>query len=279
MLWYLSLGCVTKAVQTEALLAEPGDRPAEHLIQDVAFIDQSAGYCGPATLTMAMRWAGQDVSVEEIAKQVYIPGFKGSLQSDLIGASRRQGLMAVPIHNLTALLDEVAAGHPVIIFENLSLSWAPQWHYALILGYDLKKQEIIMHSGHEAFFRWDLRKFERSWMLGDYWGLVVLPAGELAVSANELTQVAAAQGIEQAQRNVEAEKSYKRILEKWPTSLVALIGLGNLAYQNGDHKEALYFFQRAVKTHPESTAARHNLSVAQFWQYTSSEANSLQKRE
>ncbi len=266
ILWFLCLGCVTRAVQTEALLVEPGDRAAQHLIEDVAFIDQSLGYCGPATLTMAMRRAGQDVTVEEIAKQIYTPGLKGSLQSDLIGASRRQGLMAIPIRNLSALLDEVAAGHPVIIFENLGLTWAPNWHYALVLGYDLKKQEIVMHSGHEPYFHWDLKKFERSWMLGDYWGLVVLPAGELSVSANELTQVAAAFGLEQAKKYVEAEKSYNRILEKWPDSLVALIGLGNLAYQNGDQKKALEFLQRAVKAHPESAAAKHNLSVAQFWQ-------------
>ena len=72
------------------------------------------------------------------------------------------------------MLTEIAAGNPVIIFENLALSWLPQWHYALALGYDLQRQEIILHSGHDANFRWDLSKFERSWMLGDYWGLVVL---------------------------------------------------------------------------------------------------------
>lgn len=266
ILCFLCVGCATRAVQTEALLAEPGDRPVMHLIQDVPFIDQTLGYCGPATLTMAMRRAGQDVTVDEIAAQIYTPGLKGSLQSDLIGASRRQGLMAVPIHHLSALLDEVAAGHPVIIFENLGLTWAPNWHYALVLGYDLAKQEIIMHSGHEAYFRWDLKKFERSWMLGEYWGLVVLPAGELSVSADELVQVAAAYGLEQAQKYKEAEKSYNRILEKWPNSLVALIGLGNLAFQKRDQKKALEFLQRAVKAHPESVAAKHNLSVAQFWQ-------------
>lgn len=263
ILTFLLLGCVTPARQTENLLLKPGALPVFYQIQQVTFVDQTVGYCGPATLTMAMRWAGLDISIDEVASQVYTPGMKGSLQSDLVSASRRHGLMAIPIHKLSALLAEIAAGHPVIIFENLGLSWAPNWHYALVLGYDLKKQEIIMHSGHEAFYHWDMRKFERSWMLGDYWGLVVLPAGELAVSADELTNVSSAVGLEQAEKYKEAEKSYRKILDKWPTSLVALIGLANLTYYNGHRNETLILLQRALRYHPKSAAARHNLTVAE----------------
>ena len=54
----ISSGCATRAVQSEALLKNPGLLPEKSLIQNVEFIDQSAGYCGPATLTMALRWAG-----------------------------------------------------------------------------------------------------------------------------------------------------------------------------------------------------------------------------
>lgn len=256
-------GCVTRAIQTESLLNAPGSLPEFHQITEVPFIDQSVGFCGPATLAMAMRWLGKSVSVEEIASQVYTPGMKGSLQTDLISASRRHGLMAVRLNNLQSLLSEVADGHPVIIFENLGLTWAPQWHYALILGFDIKKQQVIMHSGHDPNYHWDLKKFERSWMLGDYWGLVVLPAGEIAVAASELENVTAAVGLDQAEKYPEAEKSYKKILEKWPTNLVALIGLANLAHREGLRNEAIRLLQIALKYHPNSTAAKHNLAVAQ----------------
>lgn len=257
------VGCVTPARQTEALLASPGNLPVKHLIENVEFIDQSAGYCGPATLTMALRWAGKAVTVAEIAPQVFTPGFNGSLQTDLISASRRQAMMAVKIEGLNQLLAEVAAGHPVIIFENLSLSWAPQWHYALVLGFDLAKQEIILHSGHDPYYHWDLSKFERSWILGEYWGLVILPPGELAVAAGELANVTAAVGLEQAQKLPEAEKSYRKVLERWPTSLVALIGLANIMQKDGKKSEAIHLLKIAVKSHPDSKAAQHNLMIAQ----------------
>ncbi len=260
---FLISGCAARAVQTEMLLAEKHNLPSTALIKDIPFIDQSEGYCGPATLTMAMQHAGRDVKIEEIAQQVFTPGLKGSLQSHMISAARRNELTAIPIKNLSALLTEISAGNSVIIFENLALSWLPQWHYALALGYDLQKQEIILHSGHEAYFRWDLAKFERSWMLGDYWGLVVLPAGKLSATANEIAHVTAALGLENANNFAAAEKSYRAVLEKWPTSLVGLIGLANLIYKKGQYKESVVLLKQAVVAHPSSEAAKHNLLVAQ----------------
>ncbi|MGZ3690593.1 MAG: PA2778 family cysteine peptidase [Pseudobdellovibrio sp.] len=256
-------GCITPARQTYALLHQPTKLPPYIQIDEVPFIDQTNGYCGPATLSMAMNWAGEKVTINEIAAEVYTPGMKGSFQTDMISAGRRHGLMAVPIHNLNDLLTEVAAGHPVIVFENLSLSWLPQWHYAVVFGYDIPKAQIIMHSGHDAFYHWSLEKFERSWMLGDYWGLVVLPAGELAVTADEKSNLAAAVGLEQLKKFEQAEKSYRQILKKWPNSLVSMIGLANIAYVQGRRSEAVRLLTQAVKQHPESAEARHNLTVAE----------------
>ncbi len=258
---FLIAGCASNAIQSEKILANRNNLPIASTIENVSFIDQSVGYCGPATLTMAMQHAGHAVKIENIAAQVYTPGFKGSLQSDMISTSRRQGMTAIPIQDLSSLLSEVSDGNPVIIFQNLALSWMPQWHYALILGYDLQKKEIIMHSGHKAYTKIDMADFERSWRLGDYWGLVVLPAGKLAASASELSHAAAAVGLEQANKFNEAEISYRGILKKWPTSLVALIGLSNLTFKKGHYKETISLLKLATKSHPESEAAKHNLAV------------------
>ncbi len=262
VLGLLTAGCASRAVQTEHLLENRAGFAAAHQIKNVAFIDQTAGHCGPSVLTMAMNQTGYNVSVDEISPQVFTPGMKGSLQSDMITASRRNGMMAVQIKNMPELLAEVKAGHPVIVLENLAFSWLPQWHYALVLGYDLEKEEIIMHSGHEAYRRWSLHKFERSWMLAEYWGLVILPPGELAPSAGEIAHVTAAVGLEQAKKTAAAEKSYRSILKKWPSSLVALIGLANIAYADGRRAEAIAFLQKATQFHPDSQEAKHNLKVA-----------------
>ena len=94
---FLISGCVTRAVQTEALLSENHRLPSAAIIKNVPFIDQSVGYCGPATLTMAMQHAGHAAKIDDIAQQVFTPGLKGSLQSHMISASRRNGLTAIPV--------------------------------------------------------------------------------------------------------------------------------------------------------------------------------------
>lgn len=256
-------GCAATAVQTEAVLREPPGLPRTHLIPKVEFIKQTENYCGPATLTMAMRHAGKMVGVEEIASQVFTPGKKGTLQLDLISASRRQGMLAVQINGLVPMLREIEAGHPVIILENLGLSWYPFWHYALAIGYDLNEPEIILHSGPDQEKRFSMRRFERSWMLADYWGLVVLPPDQMAVSGDELGHAAAAAGLEQAGKIMEAEMVYKNILRRWPGSLTGLIGMGNITYARGEFKESVRHLEEATKLHPESAVAWHNRATAE----------------
>jgi tetratricopeptide (TPR) repeat protein len=257
-------GCVSTTQQTDSLLnlaLKEDQKPVR--IEGVPFIDQAAGQCGPATLTMALNFQGKKVQVEELSSQVYTPGMKGTLQTDMITATRRQGLIAIPINDLESLFKEVRAGHPVIVFENLALSWWPQWHYAIVFGYDLSRETVLMHSGPEKNKEWDIRKFERSWKLGDYWGLVVLTPEELSASANELTHANAAVGLEQMGRKEEALIAYKMMLNRWPTSLTALIGLGNLAFEQKNYAESIRYLKRAAKEHPTSVPARHNLLVAQ----------------
>jgi hypothetical protein len=255
--------CATPAKQTEALLKQRPSVPAVSKIENVPFVQQTAGYCGPATLTMALNWAGDKSSIDQVAPQVYTPGMKGSLQTDLISASRRHGMMAIPIEGYDALLKEVAAGHPVIVFENLALSWYPQWHYAIVFGYDLPKQTVLMHSGPEAFKVWDMSHFERSWMLGDYWGLVVLPPDHLSASAGELPHTQSAAALEQLGKKQEAQVAYSKILERWPKSLPALIGMGNLAFEKKNFTQAVYYLHKATAAHPDSAPAWHNQALAE----------------
>src|SRR5687767_5019217 len=109
-------GCATAGRQTrEVLQLPPETLPRSAQVAAVPFINQPENYCGPATLAMAMQWAGHSVSVEQIAPEVLTAGKKGTLQTDLITASRRRGMIAIPIKGMQALLLEVAAGHPVIV--------------------------------------------------------------------------------------------------------------------------------------------------------------------
>jgi tetratricopeptide (TPR) repeat protein len=212
---------------------------------------------------MALQSNGQNVSLQELESQVFTPGMNGSLKTDLISASRRQGMLAIPIEGLEPLIREVAAGHPVIVFENLGLSWWPKWHFAIVYGYDLPSREVIMHSGPYSHHHLGINDFEKSWRLGNEWGLVVLQPGQLSATANELAHVKAAAGLEQAQQSAGAKIAYQKILEKWPQSLGARVGLANLAFDQGDCQTAVQFLTATTKDHPSAASVWHNLAVAQ----------------
>jgi hypothetical protein len=255
-------GCASSTPQTDNFFDSTSNLPPKKEIPRVPFIKQEAAQCGPATLAMAMRWNGHLVSAEELTREIFIPGLNGTVQTDMLRATRKYGFLAIPLNGLKPLLTEISNNTPVIVFENLAFTWSPAWHYALVYGYDLQNKTVLMHSGPQEGKVWDMTKFERSWKLADYWGLVVLPPGKLAASATELEHASAAVGLETAGHPDAAAKTYRAMLARWPNSLTALIGLGNYFYNKKHFRNSVRYLSLAVKTHPQSASARHNLEVA-----------------
>jgi tetratricopeptide (TPR) repeat protein len=257
LLWAL-VGCATP--QTDALLQAPPALPPRAEVAGVPFFPQEQYYCGPAALAMALSWSGLPVTQEEAAAQVYTPGREGTLRSDMVAAARRNDRLAVPVTRLRDLTAELAAGHPVVVFQNLGLGWFPVWHYAVAIGYDLDAGELILHSGLDERRATPLSTFERTWARGDHWGLVVLPPEELPAAADEIEVLRAAAGLEQAGRVGAAAAAYRALAARWPESLEAWIGLGNAAYAAGDLEEAEAAFRTATERHPDAAAAWNNLA-------------------
>lgn len=270
----LFTGCAGAQLQSTDLrerLATEALPPA-HTIEGVPFIEQKVAHCGPASLAMVLNYQGRLISADEIAKQTYTPGMKGSFQQDLISAARRQGYMAVPVSGFDALVKEVDQNHPVIVFENLGVSWYQQWHYAVVLGYDLAKQELTMHSGTHPDEVWGMRRFEQDWMYSDYWGLVVMKPGELSASADEMSHSRAAAALEELGLKDEALSSYAAILTRWPDSLTSAIGMANLKYASGEFKDSVRYLKHATDVHPFEASVWHNLAIAQVGAKEKSEA-------
>jgi Peptidase_C39 like family/Tetratricopeptide repeat len=251
-------GCATP--QTDRLLEAPTGLPLRAEVSGVPFFPQEKYYCGPAALAMVLSWSGPPATQEEIAAQVYTPGRAGTLQSDMVAGAQRNGRLAAPIMELSDLAAELAAGHPVVVFQNLGLSWFPVWHYAVAIGYDLSAGDLILHSGLDARRALPLATFERTWARADHWGLVVLPPEKLPASADEVVVLRAASSLEQAGRTREARMAYAAIAERWPDRLEAWIGLGNAAYAAGDLEEAENAFRTATERHPDAPAAWNNLA-------------------
>jgi tetratricopeptide (TPR) repeat protein len=248
--------------QTARLVTEPGDLPSKAEVAEVPFFPQERYYCGPAALAMVLAWSGLPVTQDDLVSQVYTPQREGSLRSDVLAAARRNGRLAVPVGNLADMLAEIAAGNPVLVFQNLALDWTPQWHFAVAIGYDLETREILLHSGLDERRLTALGTFELTWERGDYWALVVLPPDRLPVSADETAVLRAAAGLERSKRLDEAALAYGAALQRWSGSFGALMGLGNVSYAKRDFGGAEAAFRRAIAARPESPAPWNNLAYA-----------------
>jgi Peptidase_C39 like family/Tetratricopeptide repeat len=258
----LLTGCVSLP-QSEALQREGGGGlPSRADLDTVPFFAQEDDLCGPAALAMALNAAGIATTPDALTDEVYLPGRKGSLQVEMLASARRHGLVAYELApELKDMLAEVAAGNAVIVLQNLGL-WAfhPYWHYAVVIGYDLEKKQILLHSGTKARRVMPMGLFEFLWIDGGRWAMLTLVPGRLPASARESSYATAAAALEQAGRIDEAHRAYETLLERWPVNLVGLMGLGNTAYAMGRTAEAEAAFRSATAAHPVAAAAFNNLA-------------------
>jgi len=246
--------------------------PAQREIASVPFFPQEEYQCGPAALAMVLAWSGLAVEPAELTEKVYTASLKGSLQPAMITGARRSGRLAYVISGTESLIREIAAGHPVIVLQNLGLSWIPVWHYAVAVGYDTPRDEIMLHSGQHARQRLSMPVFQNTWARADDWGLLVLNPGELPATAVEGKFVEAVIGLEKVKQFAAAVEGYRAALSRWPDNLAAMMGLGNSYYALGDLKNSEATFRQATEAHPREGAAWNNLADVLLRQGQKSEA-------
>lgn len=209
---------------------------------------------------MALTYAGAVRTPQELVDQVYLPERKGSLQSEMLAATRRAGLIAYPLKpDIGAVMQEVAGGHPVVVLQNLLFEFFPRWHYAVVVGYDLASHEVILRSGTKNRLIVGERDFQSSWAKAGEWAFVATPPGQVPATASEEAFVAAAANLERVSPEG-ARDAYRAALARWPDDLVARIGLGNIAYALGGLPEAEAQYRQAAVDHPDSADAWNNLA-------------------
>lgn len=256
----LSGGCANRHPGLEAYLNDT-NIPSTLELQDTPFFPQQEYQCGPAALATVL--AASDISIrpEELTGKVYLPQRRGSLQLEIIAASRRYGRLPYVLDGkLSAILSELSTGRPVLVLQNLGLVSYPIWHYAVVIGFDASGNEIILRSGDRQRLTISTHKFMRSWELADYWALVVLRPGEVPVGPDELRYVHGVAALESAGQTDAAALFYDKALSLWPENTLALFGAGNIHYAQGDKVSAEATYRKLLTLRPDHAAARNNLA-------------------
>lgn len=238
------------------------DLPRQHELTKTPFFPQELYHCGPAALATALNAIDINVTPDQLVPEVYIPARQGSLQIEMLAASRRHGALSVKVApRLDAVLKEVAAGNVVVVMQNLGLSWAPSWHYAVVVGYNLEQEKVWLRSGTFERFEMTLSTFQRTWARSEYWAFVALKPGSLPASDDPDAVAKAIVAFEKNSNKKDAYLSYDAAVKRWPNHLVLLMGLGNTAYALGNYSHATSAFRDATAAHPDSAAAHNNLAT------------------
>jgi len=230
-------------------------------LPDTPFHSQVTDQCGPAALATILNVVDVEVGPEELKSRIYIPERQGSLQMELLATTRHYKRIPYSIEpNVTAMLEELRSGRPVLILQNLGMKRFPIWHYAVVVGYLPEDKEFVLRSGDTKRHLMGSRSFLRAWHRADYWGIVALRSDELPVNAVADKYLRSVAAIESVGDTATAVSAYRTATIRWPQNGLAWLGLGNASYANGELDAARNAYQMLLDIEPDNVIALNNLA-------------------
>ena len=246
-----------------AMLRDLPVLPDHALLTDVPFFSQKEYQCGPAALAMMMTYRQVVVSPDDLVQQIYLPERHGTLTPEIVAAVRKYEFVPyVFTTGLHDLLIEVAAGNPVLVMQNLGLSWYPVWHYAVVIGYDLNQQTLVLRSGLEPERITTLRNFENTWKRANHWAMVIPARDQLPATVNVLTWLQDAEDLAATGHYDAAHNSYEIASQKWPRDDLVWFALGNSFYQKQNMSDAELSYRQALEIKRNNPDVLNNLAYA-----------------
>ncbi|MDF3931075.1 PA2778 family cysteine peptidase [Pseudomonas citronellolis] len=234
--------------------------PSRVELSDVQFFPQQEFQCGPAALATLLNQRGVRVTPNQLKERVYLPGREGSLQVELVAAARERGLLVYPLRpRLDDVLKEVAAGNPVLVLQNNGLDWLPMWHYAVVVGFDRDRHELVLRSGITQRLVIDFTAFDVTWARSGRWAVLALPSERLPASVEPTRWLRAAHDLEETGQRPVAEQAYRSATRAWPRDPLGWFALGNSRYAAGNLDDAEAALRRSVEVRADFAAGWYNL--------------------
>jgi hypothetical protein len=249
-------GC---AVGPEHRVLRAAGLPVE--LAEVPFFPQAQYECGPAALATLLVHSGVEVTPEQLVSRIYVPDRQGSLQAEILAATRSEERVPYLMpETLAPILAELRAGQPVLLLQNLGIDRWPVWHYAVLIGFDPAAETFLLRSGTNRRLERKAVPFLASWDRGGRWALVAVKASEPPASADVLGWLRAVAPFESTAHLDLAAEGYIAAIKRWPEEAMAWTALGNVRYLQRDLAAAESAYQRALELEPGFGPACNNLA-------------------
>ncbi|MFU8896690.1 MAG: PA2778 family cysteine peptidase [Gammaproteobacteria bacterium] len=253
------LGLSACAVGPERQVLRDAGSPVE--LVEVPFFPQDEYQCGPAALATVLVHSGVDVTPQQLVSHVYVPERQGSLQAEILAATRSHGRVPYVLpETLAPMLAELRDGRPVLLLQNLAVDRWPVWHYAVLAGFDPAAEKFLLRSGLTRREESRAVPFLASWDRGGRWSMVAVKPGEPPVSADLLGWLRAVAPFESTGNLELAAEGYLAAVNRWPEEAMAWTALGNVHYLQRDLAAAAAAYRHALELSPGLHAACNNLA-------------------
>jgi len=231
-------------------------------LTDTPFHPQEEYLCGPAALATVLHPSGVEVHPDALTRDLYIPERQGTLQVELLAATRRQGRLAVELDGTLAdIVRQLEHGRPVLVLQNLATARAPAWHYAVVVGYLPDSNQFVLRSGREQRQLMARSRFEATWRRADNWALAVVDPAADAAGLEPGAYLRAAADFESLGAHAPALTAFRSAARSWPEQSAALLGQANNLYFLERFAEAADVYRRLIDQDPQQVVAVHNLTM------------------
>jgi predicted double-glycine peptidase len=152
---------------------------------DVPFIKQTPEGCGSASIAMVLRyWSAHGASIaagrddaDAIQKSLYSRKGRGIFASDMERYLKESGFRVFALRGeWNDLRENLAQGRPLIVSMEPGAARAPL-HYVVVTGMDWAREAVFVNDpARGKLLRIERAEFEKEWVAGRKWMLLVVPA-------------------------------------------------------------------------------------------------------
>ncbi|MFZ3155253.1 PA2778 family cysteine peptidase [Pseudomonas sp.] len=207
------LGACTGGPQ---LLPETKRLPERVELADVPFFQLSDAQGGPSALAALLNHHGVISSPGLVAERIQQLAEGQGAQAGLEAVARSYDLLVYPLPaNLDALMQQVSAGHPVLVMQD-RLFAGPGSQFALLVGYDQRERTLVLRSGNTRRWYTSFASFDDAWSGAGRWAVLLMPTNQLPAQPLKQTWLGAAQALEQQGRADAAQRALRTARQVWP---------------------------------------------------------------
>ena len=148
----------------------------------------------PQSLAALLTYQGTVITPGLLEKPLRLPGGEGDLQWSIPTLAREYGLVVYPLRaRLPMLLEQVAAGYPVLVRYAEGSPFWPEIHYGVLVGYNRQKQTVLLRAGNNLRESRSFSAFESDFQSLGGWAVLLQKPTQLPANVEPERWLKAAQ--------------------------------------------------------------------------------------